>query len=84
MIYDAQSLGLVVFMELIVLGMAKKYPFTGARMTLFFTPFVIYFIIKGIGSLKGVKVLYLSLTIFYVLFLIICSLNSFITYLKFY
>lgn len=81
---DMESFGLIIFLELVVLGMMRKYPFTGARITLFFAPLVFFLIIKGIGYLKANKPLYLSLNIFYICFLAVCSLNSFFTYLKLY
>jgi len=39
------AIGLVIFFELFILGLARKYPFTGERITLFFAPFVFYFIL---------------------------------------
>lgn len=84
MILEIDSLGLAIFLELIILGILKKYPFTGGRLTLFFAPFVFYFIIKGIGYFKGNRVLYACLNICYLAFLAACSLNSLIGYLILY
>lgn len=81
---DGDSFGLVIFLELVILGIMRKYPFTGARTTLFFAPLVFYLIIKGISYLKVNKPLYLSLNIFYISFLVMCSLNSLFAYLKLY
>ncbi len=81
---DADSYGLIIFLELAILGMMRKYPFTGARMTLFFAPLVFFLIIKGIGFLKANKPLYFSLNIAYISFLVACSLNTLFAYLKLY
>ncbi len=78
------TLGLVVLLELLILGILKKYPFTGERITLFFAPFVFYFIIKGLGFFKKLKPLYFGLFAFYAIFLFGCGLNAFFTYLKLY
>ncbi len=83
-IMSIDTIGMVIFLELIVLGLLKKYPFTGERITLFFAPFVFYFIIKAIGSFRKIKPLYLGLNIFYIGFLLICGINSLLAHLKFY
>jgi len=82
--WTIESIGFIIFMELVILGMLKKYPFTGERITLFFAPFVFYFIIKGINSLKKVKILYRFFIISYLGLVLGSGLNSFITYLKLY
>jgi len=81
---NIDTLALIVLLELFILGIMRKYPFTGERITLFFAPFVLYLIVKGISSVKKVKLLYLGLNIFYAVFLLACGVNSFLTYLKFY
>ncbi|MFH1504245.1 MAG: hypothetical protein ABIH08_02480 [Candidatus Omnitrophota bacterium] len=81
---DINALALVVFIELFILGILKKYPFTGGRITLFFAPFVFYLIVQGINSFKKIRPLYLSLIIFYIGFFLLCSLNSFLSYLRLY
>ncbi|MBL7196763.1 MAG: hypothetical protein ISS47_01540 [Candidatus Omnitrophica bacterium] len=83
-LWDIDALGLIVFLELFILGIIKKYPFTGERITLFFAPFVFYFIVKGISFLKTNRPLYIGINIFYIVFLIVCSLNSLLTYLRLY
>lgn len=75
---------LIVFLEMIILGILKKYPFDGDRFTLFFAPFVFYLIVKGISALQTKRFLYIILNVFYVVFLIACSIASFFLYLKFY
>ncbi len=81
---SVDAIGIVIFLELVVLGLFRKYPFTGERITLFFAPFVFYFIVKSIGFFKKNRFLYLSLSIFYVAFFLTCSINSFVAHLKFY
>lgn len=83
-IWDIEALGLVIFLELFILGLIKKYPFTGERITLFFAPFVFCFIVKGIGFFRVNKPLYYGLNIFYIIFLVACALNSLAGYLKLY
>ncbi|MFH1519878.1 MAG: hypothetical protein ABIE75_04850 [Candidatus Omnitrophota bacterium] len=78
------AIGMVIFLELVVLGLLKKYPFTGERITLFFAPFVFYFIVKAISSFRKIKPLYLGFSVFYIVFLLICGINTFLAHLKFY
>lgn len=85
MFLDVSACGLVIFLELVVFGLMRKYPFTGARITLFFAPLVFLLIIKGIGSLKKAnRPLYFSLNIAYIAFLAMCSWNTLVAYLKLY
>jgi len=81
---NISAIGLVIFAELFILGLIKKYPFTGERITLFFAPFVFYFIVKSLDYIRKNKFLYISFNIFYVAFFLACSINSFSTYLQFY
>ena len=78
------SLTLIIFFELFILGILKKYPFSGGRITLFFAPLVFYLIIKGISFLKVNKFLLFVFAISYFIFLAVCSLNSFLVYFKLY
>lgn len=84
MIWEIDSLGLIIFLELFILGMLKKYPFTGGRLTLFFAPFVFYFIIRGIEYFRVNRVLYFGISVYYIAFLLACSMNSFLSYLRLY
>lgn len=83
-VWGIDAIGLVVFLELFLLGILKKYPFTGERITLFFSPFVFSFLIKGISFFKKYKPLYIVVSLFYVVFLAACSINSFLWYIKLY
>jgi hypothetical protein len=84
MICEIDSLGLVIFLELIALGALKKYPFTGGRITLFFAPFVFYFIMKGIGYLRTYKALYIISNAYYIMFLAACIISTMLAYLRLY
>lgn len=81
---DVDALGLAVFLNMFIFGLIKKYPFTGERITLFFAPFVFYFIVKGINFFREKRFLYISLNVFYFGFLLVCSVNSFFAYWKLY
>lgn len=83
-IYKIDAIGLIIFAELFVLGMIKKYPFTGERITLFFAPIIFFMILKGINLFKKNRPLYTIFSALYFAFLIGCSLNSFFKYLKLY
>ena len=84
MIANTSSLAFIVFIELIFLGVIKKYPFTGERITLFFAPFVFLLIVKGIESLSKFRMLYKSLIVLYILFISLCISNNMICYIKLY
>jgi len=47
------TIALVIFIGLFLLGLAKKYPFTVPRTSLFFCPVVMALTIKGIGLLRS-------------------------------
>ncbi|MCK5215691.1 MAG: hypothetical protein KAR05_10100 [Candidatus Omnitrophica bacterium] len=55
----------VFFAELFVLGILKKYPFTGERITLFFAPFVFIIIIKSFGDIRRFKYLFVIFLLSY-------------------
>ncbi len=52
-----ESLALAIFIELLILGIFKLYPFTGERITLFFAPFVFVLVLKGIDDLDHIQIL---------------------------
>lgn len=80
--FGLDTLGLILFLELFILGILNKYPFTGARTSLFFAPFVFYFIVKSFEVFN--RKLYITANILYFLFIIVCGLSSFLTYIKLY
>ncbi|MBF0531615.1 MAG: hypothetical protein HQL23_00795 [Candidatus Omnitrophica bacterium] len=53
-----ESLGLLVFAALFVLGIFHKYPFTGERLTLFFAPFVCYYLAWALEDLRQCRTMY--------------------------
>lgn len=77
----------VVFLELFVLALLHKYPFTGARMTLFMAPMIIYTTAKGMLVLtvtrqKGARILGYTLSVLYGAFLLACLVFSFLQPVK--
>lgn len=82
-IYNLESLGLIVFLELFLAGILRKYPFTGERITLFFAPFVFYFMIKGFSFFKRPRFSGFILKLYYGGFLAAGAISSFWIYLHF-
>ena len=83
-IFNLDNVGLIVFLELFVLGLLKKYPFTGDRITLFFAPFTMYIILKamhGLSSNKFVQWVFLG---YFAVFNVTCVANTFYQHLKLY
>lgn len=83
-LFDMGALGGIVFLELFILGLFKKYPFTGERITLFYAPFVFYFVVRGIAYTKKYKILYYSITILLIVLFLACNINNFWEYKKLY
>jgi hypothetical protein len=77
--YFLQSLNtiaLVVFIELFILGALKKYPFTVPRTSLFFCPIVLYLTITGIANIRNLnKYAYGAIHGLYFIFLSIISVS---------
>ncbi|MDP8212472.1 MAG: hypothetical protein P9X22_04155 [Candidatus Zapsychrus exili] len=68
---SVKTIGFVLFIELFILGVLKKYPFTVPRTSLFFAPVVLYLTIDGIQKLKNINIyLYRIIYFLYILFLI--------------
>ena len=83
-VFSLPGMGAFLFLELVVLSILRKYPFTGDRITLFLAPFVFFFIVKGIDSLKNVRIVYPLILSYYILFLSVCLVSSFIHFLSLY
>lgn len=83
-IFDINAICLVLILELLVLGIFKAYPFTGARVTLFIAPFIFYMIVKGIYLTKKIKFIFLPLISLYIIFLLGVSGYLLTFYLGFY
>ena len=77
-------IGLTVFAELFVLGLLKKYPFTGERITLFFAPFTMYIVVKAMHGFTKIKYLHWIFLGYFGVFSIVCTGNSFYQYLQLY
>jgi len=84
-IYSASCLSFVLFAELVILGILKIYPFTGDRVTLFFAPFVLLAIIKGIYLLNKFKpILFKTVIGAYMIFLVSSAIYQLIHFLSLY
>lgn len=83
-VFNLDTIGLIAFMELFILSLMKKYPFTGERITLFLAPLVFYFIVKSISLLKKKKFLYYGFSVFYCVFLILSSRYTILKILSLY
>ena len=83
-IFSIGSMGAFIFLELVVLSLFKKYPFTGDRITLFLAPFVFFFIVQGIDSLKKFRRVSRVVLSYYVVFLTACAVSSVIFYINLY
>jgi len=84
MIYHCDSLAFLLFAELFVLGSLQLYPFTGERLTLFFSPFVIYLVVKGITGLVKQPLLRKGLAGYYFVFYLICLVRTIYLHLQYY
>jgi len=82
-IQSVNTLSFILFAELMLLAVLKIYPFTGGRITLFFAPFVLLAIIKGIYLLKKINPILFKIVLgAYIVFLIYSSayqLNYFLS-----
>jgi len=56
-LHSLHTIAFVLFIELFLLGVFKKYPFTVPRTSLFFCPIVLWLTVEGIGSLLTFSVL---------------------------
>ncbi len=66
-----ETISFVIFVELFILGVLKKYPFTVPRTSLFFCPIALLLAIKGIASLKNWNIsFYRVIQSAYVIFLV--------------
>ena len=83
-VYHSDSLSLLLFIELFVLGSFRLYPFTGDRLTLFLSPFVIYMTVKGLtGFIKWPKVRKAAIGYFLVFYLM-CFIRTIYLLVQYY
>lgn len=68
--YSINTVAFIVFIELFILGVLKKYPFTIPRTSLFFCLIVLFLTVQAIAELKKYKYFYMPLQTAYVLFLL--------------
>jgi len=81
-IFSVDSLAWILLLELIVLGVLHKYPFSGSRLTLFFAPFVFYMIVKGIDHLKRPQLLRKVFIAYFVAYYGFCLFNTLLTLMQ--
>jgi len=73
--YSINTVALVVFIELFILGVLKKYPFTIPRTSLFFCPVVLFLTVQAIFGLRRYNFIYLPLRAAYVIFLLYVAIS---------
>ena len=69
-----ETIAFVLFVELVILGILKKYPFTVPRTSLFYSPIVLTMTIMGIKEIRTLnKYLYYLLNGVFIIFLFVLS-----------
>ena len=73
---SVETIALILYLELFILGVLRRYPFTVPRTALFFCPFVIVLTIKGIMNICKINK-YISYVIFssYMVFLLYLTVS---------
>lgn len=79
-----ESITMVIFLELLLLGILHKYPFTGTRVTLFFAPLSFYMIIKMMFSFSKIRWLQYFLIGYFVCYTLLCLGNTSYRYFALY
>lgn len=75
LIKSLNTIAFILFLELFVAGIFKKYPFTVPRTSLFYCPIVLYITLQGIERLKSVnKYAYILVQGCYVIFLLFLTI----------
>lgn len=70
------TIALILFGELFVLGALKKYPFVVPRTVLFYCPIVLYLTVRGIKNLQYIhRYLYRTVHGLYIVFLSVVSIS---------
>jgi len=75
-VFHLDTVGFVLFLELVILGLLHKYPFTGERVTLFYAPFAFYMVVRGIDSIKRFKSFYYIMVGYFVCYYMVCCVNT--------
>jgi len=73
--YSINAVALIVFVELFILGVLKKYPFTIPRTSLFFCPVVLFLTVQAIFELKRYPYVHRPLLAAYVIFLMYVAVS---------
>jgi len=73
--HSVNTIALIVFVELIILGALKKYPFTIPRTSLFFCPIVLFLTAQALGAFKKYRYAYIFLQTSYVVFLLYIAIS---------
>ncbi|MCD4779427.1 MAG: hypothetical protein K8S27_02610 [Candidatus Omnitrophica bacterium] len=73
---NLDAMAIVLFFEMMVLGVLRKYPFTGERLTLFYAPIVFYLTVKTIWSTKKMCWIFWPLTAYCVGYAVYCAGNT--------
>jgi hypothetical protein len=83
LINSVNSAALILFVELLVLGVLKLYPFVVVRTALFFCPLVLYLTVKGIVAIEKInKDVYRVVHASYLAFLFFVAVALFLTTLS--
>ena len=82
-ITSLDAIGFVLVVVLFIFGWMHRYPFTGDRITLFFAPFAYYFIYRGLNWIphKWLRIVMLG---YFMLFCLVCLINTFIAQIRLY
>jgi hypothetical protein len=83
-IYHLDSLSLLLFVELFVLGSLQLYPFTGERLTLFMSVPVIMMVVKGITGFVPWPKPRAMLIGYFVIFYLICLVRTIYIHAHYY
>ncbi|MBF0478979.1 MAG: hypothetical protein HQL26_05815 [Candidatus Omnitrophica bacterium] len=81
-ISSVMVIALVIFTELFLFGIFRKYPFTGERITLFFAPLVFYVLIKTLDGMKKIRLLGTVCMIYYVGFCFFSLINTAVFFVR--
>jgi hypothetical protein len=83
-VFSIEALGLIIYLEMIILGILKQYPFVGSRMTLFFAPIVIYLLVKAVKEFQCIRYVQTFFIFFLIIFFVTGWISSCVKYLGSY
>ncbi len=74
--FSVETIGFIVFWELVGLGVLHKYPFTVPRTSLFFCPILFFTTARALENLKsGQKYLYWPVQMVFIVYLVVVSIG---------